>query len=122
MCSAYALASRGGLSLAWTQTAFGRAISGLSQQITEEEKKGVWLRRVTSRLLRMTQEGEDHLIADRVETITADFTGWVYDSPTSVSQNPTTRGYTPRLCVLLSLHSTPCLHNQLHSTVKFTGL
>lgn len=46
---------------------------------------------VTSRLLTMMQ---DHLMAGHVEAIPADFTGWVYDSLTSVSQNPGTRGYT----------------------------
>lgn len=52
---------------------------------------------VTSRLLCMMQ---DHLTAGRVETITADFAGWVYDSLTRVSQNPGTRGYSLCLCVL----------------------
>lgn len=53
------------------------------------------------RLLCMMQEVEDHLTVGRVEAITADFTGWVYDSLTSVFPEP---GY-PRVYVLVCMCS-----------------
>lgn len=91
---------QGALSLALdTKTAIERTISGLSLQIaTLWYIEGVMNQQnVTSRLFTMMQ---DHLMAGRVEVITADCAGWFSDSLTSVSQNPSTRGYTLWLCVL----------------------
>ena len=74
-----------GLSLEIATLTQFRGVGGMTQQ------------NVTSRLHTMML---DHLTAGHVEAITADFTGWVCDSPKSVSKNPGTPGYTLHLCVL----------------------